>query len=311
MDVPARAARERGAPPIVAQRNSDRRARSTRATATLLIAGTLVALAFSGCGSDALPPPAREATARPATPGAPKRVTLTVRRAGEKLGKVFSQPSGIACGKACRHEYRNGVRVTLTVEESPLSRFEGWSGDCEGSELCLLRLDSDKKVIARFSPPAEPLECTDGRDNDRDGLVDGRDPGCEDDATEADDDAPAGSDPTATSTAPAPPPVPAPSQCRDGIDNDGDGLIDRSQDPGCEKDGSESDGGASAPPECYDATDNDGDGLIDAGDPGCRGDSSEAPDNRSQCADGRDNDGDGVTDARDPGCIGSSRESAR
>lgn len=94
----------------------------------------------------------------------------------------------------------------------------------------------------------------------------------------------------ATTTAPAAPETPP--QCSDGVDNDGDGLIDIA-DPGCHTDGnpnnpasfnpnddSEADsgpGGGSGgenggTPECSDNRDNDGDGLIDERDPGCHSD---------------------------------------
>jgi large repetitive protein len=66
-------------------------------------------------------------------------------------------------------------------------------------------------------------------------------------------------------------PVP---QCSDGIDNDGDGLIDYPEDPGCLSplDDDETDDCPDGPncPECADGIDNDGDGLIDyPADPGC------------------------------------------
>lgn len=65
--------------------------------------------------------------------------------------------------------------------------------------------------------------------------------------------------------------------------------------------------GTPAPSECEDGRDNDGDGLRDAADPGCRRDSTEAPDNSPKpgqdCHDGIDNDSDGLVDsAQDPGC---------
>ncbi|MHC3994076.1 hypothetical protein ACXWTF_04560 [Thiomicrolovo sp. ZZH C-3] len=62
--------------------------------------------------------------------------------------------------------------------------------------------------------------CSDGADNDGDGLADLADPGC---ADSADDDE---TDPTTTAT---PEPLP---ECSDGIDNDGDGRIDM-QDASC------------------------------------------------------------------------------
>lgn len=93
--------------------------------------------------------------------------------------------------------------------------------------------------------------------------------------------------------------------CKDGIDNDGDGLIDYGQDPGCV-------GGPSWPnenPECQDGIDNDGDSFIDFidtngnwipdpgsnSDPECRfhADLSETVD----CSDSLDNDGDGAVDS--------------
>src|SRR5690606_36034198 len=58
-------------------------------------------------------------------------------------------------------------------------------------------------------------------------------------------------------------------ECSDGADNDGDGLVDFPDDPGCESadDDSELDG---RPPACSDGVDNDGDGLVDhPADPGC------------------------------------------
>ncbi len=82
-------------------------------------------------------------------------------------------------------------------------------------------------------------------------------------------------------------------QCSDGVDNDGDGVIDAA-DPGCHTDGnpnnpasfdpndnSEADGGGptrgagdenGGTPECSDNRDNDGDGRIDEDDPGCHSD---------------------------------------
>jgi hypothetical protein len=83
--------------------------------------------------------------------------------------------------------------------------------------------------------------------------------------------------------------------CQDGIDNDGDGLIDfAGNDPGCD---SPEDLGEHAPTlPCDDGIDNDGDGLPDfPEDPGCAwsGGSTESP----QCNDGVDNDGDGGIDS--------------
>ncbi len=74
--------------------------------------------------------------------------------------------------------------------------------------------------------------------------------------------------------------------CADGIDGDGDGLIDLA-DPGCS---SGLDLFETNPlVACDDAIDNDGDGLADFLDPGCSDASSDLED--PQCQDGINNDG--------------------
>jgi LPXTG-motif cell wall-anchored protein len=60
-------------------------------------------------------------------------------------------------------------------------------------------------------------------------------------------------------------------ECSDGADNDGDGVIDHPDDPGCDSPEDDSEVDAPAAPECSDGIDNDGDGFIDftGQDPGC------------------------------------------
>jgi hypothetical protein len=64
-----------------------------------------------------------------------------------------------------------------------------------------------------------------------------------------------------------PPPPPA---CSNGIDDDGDGLTDYPNDPGCDN-ATDTDEASPPPAACADGQDNDGDGLTDLKDPGCRG----------------------------------------
>ncbi|HEV8320963.1 MAG TPA: hypothetical protein VG389_05070 [Myxococcota bacterium] len=92
-----------------------------------------------------------------------------------------------------------------------------------------------------------------------------------------------------------------PPACADGVDNDGDALVDFPADPGC-VDGADDD--ETEAPACGDELDNDADGLVDLADPGCTStsDTSEA---NPECSDGIDNDGDGATDfPADPDCAG-------
>jgi Trypsin len=79
--------------------------------------------------------------------------------------------------------------------------------------------------------------------------------------------------------------------CDDGIDDDGDGLVD-SADPGCSGPNDAFETSDALP--CDDGIDNDDDGLVDAADPGCR-DPLGAPED-PECQDGLDNDGDGYID---------------
>ncbi|MGH0033788.1 MAG: thrombospondin type 3 repeat-containing protein [Myxococcota bacterium] len=90
-------------------------------------------------------------------------------------------------------------------------------------------------------------------------------------------------------------------QCSDGVDNDGDAAIDF-EDPGCAALSAISETAA-----CEDGVDNDGDGAVDhPDDAGCTSpfDQSEAV----ACSDGADNDGDGFVDLQDPGCVNSTRD---
>ena len=89
------------------------------------------------------------------------------------------------------------------------------------------------------------------------------------------------------------------TDCNDGLDNDGDGVVD-TMDPGCAFNGGLE---APDPPACRDGRDNDGDGVIDMDDPGCSelADADETDPVRA-CNDGIDNDEDGLVDLMDPGC---------
>lgn len=123
--------------------------------------------------------------------------------------------------------------------------------------------------------------CSDGMDNDGDGLIDfPNDPGCE-----------SAIDPDETD-------IPA---CSDGNDNDGDGDTDYPADKGCSSvlDNDESGGAA-----CSNGLDDDGDGNTDfPADPGCADANDVSEDDVPACANGIDDDNDGVADyPTDPGC---------
>ncbi|HSK00377.1 MAG TPA: hypothetical protein VK932_04010 [Kofleriaceae bacterium] len=105
-------------------------------------------------------------------------------------------------------------------------------------------------------PDAHRPACSDGLDNDRDGMIDFPDDlGCESRDDETEDSTPA-------------------PECSDKRDNDGDGKIDYPNDPGCllPQSATEDDDCPDGPgcPQCSDRSDNDDNGKADyPGDPGC------------------------------------------
>jgi hypothetical protein len=278
--------------------------------AAVLIAATLVGFLI-GSGGGSSTPSGLDDGLTPAVTA--DRVLLTIEVSGGGSGRVHIDPLGISCTETCEHGFATGSRVTLRPDADTGSHFDGWSDACSGDGSCSIVMDRTRSATAAFESkpasvsqcedgrdndhdgfldeadpgcdsgdteapnnrpaPASPAsECSDGRDNDGDGLVDAaQDPGCESGGTEADDATP----PTATTTPAPPPPPPPPSECSDGRDNDGDGLIDRAQDPGCAT--GDTEGGTPKLSECRDGRDNDGDGRVDRpADPGCDADGTEA-----------------------------------
>ena len=125
------------------------------------------------------------------------------------------------------------------------------------------------------NPFSHHPQCSDGKDNDNDGMIDFPDDiGCTSDSDDSEDS----------------PPAP---QCKDGRDNDGDGKIDYPNDPGCfaGQQDDETDDCPDGPscPQCSDGKDNDENGKIDyPNDPGCSsaGDADEYTDNPLACGGG-------------------------
>ncbi|MFH2010789.1 MAG: MopE-related protein [bacterium] len=192
--------------------------------------------------------------------------------------------------------YFNGIaRGTATVTGGTWTLDEAdWD---DGTPATFGELYAGLEIRASADPAAElpsvksnacfvttrPV-CSDGVDNDLDGLTDfPADPGCSSPVDGSEDD----------------PPTP---QCSDGVDNDLDGDTDWPADLSCSGPDDDSEGGA---PECSDGIDNDNDGLIDwPADTGCTGPNDPNETNFRECQDLVDNaDGDGLADfLTDPGC---------
>ena len=108
--------------------------------------------------------------------------------------------------------------------------------------------------------------------------------------------------------------MPGGAQCSDGKDNDGDGMIDFPDDPGCVSPMDDSEDSPPSP-QCADGRDNDNDGKTDfPNDPGCFApnqddETDDCPNGPMcpQCANGIDDDGNGLIDfPNDPGCTSAS-----
>lgn len=77
--------------------------------------------------------------------------TLTVARSGAGTGAVSSEPVGIDCGTTCESGFAAGEEVTLTATADAGSEFIGWSGGgCSGTAPCVVTLNADTNVTAKF-----------------------------------------------------------------------------------------------------------------------------------------------------------------
>jgi Divergent InlB B-repeat domain len=133
--------------------------------------------------------------------------THTLRVSHSGGGFVASTDGRIRCGARCSAAYAQGALVTLTASAGAEYEFEGWRRACVGNAPRCM-IALDRDAAVRAAFRHLPPP------------------------------------PTPPPVPPPPPPVP---QCSDGIDNDGDALIDYPSDPGC-ADALDSDERDSPPP---------------------------------------------------------------
>jgi Putative Ig domain/Fn3 associated/Divergent InlB B-repeat domain len=76
--------------------------------------------------------------------------TLSVTRTGPDAGRVISTSSNIVCGNTCFASVPDGTVVRLLAQSPPGSGFIGWSGACSGTGDCLIVMNENKSVTARF-----------------------------------------------------------------------------------------------------------------------------------------------------------------
>ncbi len=79
----------------------------------------------------------------------PASFRLTVAIAGR--GRVVSIPRRLSCPGRCSATFPAQGAVRLRATPAPGYRFSGWSGACRGARSCVVTLDRDRAVKARFA----------------------------------------------------------------------------------------------------------------------------------------------------------------
>ena len=87
-------------------------------------------------------------------------VLLTVTKTAG--GNVSSDPPGINCGSDCTDKPDLGSITTLTATPVFDGVFLGWSGDCSGTEPCVVTNDVDHTVHASFGLPLRVIKVGNG-----------------------------------------------------------------------------------------------------------------------------------------------------
>ena len=77
------------------------------------------------------------------------KYALDVTKTGAGTGNVTS--TGIDCGATCSASYASGTVVTLTATPDSGSLFAGWSGECTGTDTCVVTVDAAMSVTAMFA----------------------------------------------------------------------------------------------------------------------------------------------------------------
>jgi hypothetical protein len=77
-------------------------------------------------------------------------VQLTISTSGGGAGSVEISPVGTMCPPTCILNVPKEEELTLTALPAEGSDFAGWSGSCDGTESCTLRMTGATEVQARF-----------------------------------------------------------------------------------------------------------------------------------------------------------------
>src|SRR5471030_1010452 len=66
-------------------------------------------------------------------------------------GAVVSTPAGITCPGTCSASFQEGSKVGLAATAASGFTFTGWNGACTGADDCVVTLDGDSAVKAKFT----------------------------------------------------------------------------------------------------------------------------------------------------------------
>ncbi len=88
-----------------------------------------------------------------------RKLSVTKDGSGSGVVTSFAPADEINCGTAagCTANYPNGTVVKLKATAADGSRFVGWSGDCSGVDTCIVTMNANKNVTARFSACVDPV----------------------------------------------------------------------------------------------------------------------------------------------------------
>lgn len=79
--------------------------------------------------------------------------SVLAERVGEPGGVIRSAPEGILCGELCSASFPLDSELRLLTGGDLMSYFARWSGDCEGTGDCLLRVGPGRsRAVGHFLP---------------------------------------------------------------------------------------------------------------------------------------------------------------
>jgi hypothetical protein len=76
---------------------------------------------------------------------------VIVMKEGTGRGTVISSPGGITCGGTCAADFAGPASVTLYAVPDSNVTFLGWSGECQGTGTCTIKVSATHALTATFA----------------------------------------------------------------------------------------------------------------------------------------------------------------